>query len=405
MPAVNGWGRLEDPPADHGWEFPAAEYRRRLEGARHRMADLGLDCLFLTSQKNIRYLTGFHSQIWLSPTRPRYVLIPLDGEPVAVVPRSHLTGFRATSWIEDLRDWPAPRPADDGITLLLDALAGLLGPGGVVAAEIGPEQRVEMPIADFLKVRDAVPGRMVDAGAVLRPLRMVKSALEIDRVRRVATLAGEAFARLAGEIRPGLSERDVARLLHGHLVDLGADSVPYLVPVSGAHGYEQIHMGPTDRRLETGDLLVIDVGATWRGYFCDFDRNFALGRASAEMRDAHARVFDATEAGLSAVRPGRKASEVWAAMATVLDPGGRADTPVGRMGHGLGLDLTEPPSLAPGDDTILEAGMVVTLEPSLALPGAGGLARRLMVHEENVVVTDTGVELLTRRAARDLPVV
>src|SRR4029077_19370466 len=98
---------------------------------------------------------------------------------------------------------------------------------------------------------------------------------------------------------------------------------------------------------------------TWRGYFCDFDRNFALGRASAEIHDAHARVFDATEAGLSAVRPGRTAAEVWAAMASVLDPGGRADTPVGRMGHGLGLDLTEPPSIAPGDDTILEAGMVV----------------------------------------------
>ena len=147
--------------------------------------------------------------------------------------------------------------------------------------------------------------------------------------------------------------------------------MPYLVPVSGAHGYEQINMGPTDRRLEAGDLLVIDVGATWRGYFCDFDRNFALGRATDETRAAYARVFEATEAGLAAVRPGRTAAEVWRAMATVADPAGRADTPVGRMGHGLGLDLTEAPSLAPDDRTVLEAGMVITLEPSLTLPGLG----------------------------------
>jgi Xaa-Pro aminopeptidase len=175
--------------------------------------------------------------------------------------------------------------------------------------------------------------------------------------------------------------------------------------VSGAHGYEQINMGPTDRRLEAGDLLVIDVGATWRGYFCDFDRNFALGRATDEARAAYARVFEATEAGLAVVRPGRTAAEVWRAMASVADPAGRRDTPVGRMGHGLGLDLTEPPSLAPDDATVLEAGMVITLEPSLTLPGLGGMARRLMVHEEDVVVTPTGCELLTRRAAAELPVV
>jgi Xaa-Pro aminopeptidase len=369
------------------------------------MAEAGIDCLFLTSEKNIRYLAGFHSQTWVSPTRPRYVLLPVDAEPVAIVPTSNVPGMRQTSWIEDVRAWPAPRPADDGISLVVEALAQLAGSRGRVAAEIGPEMRVQMPIADLLRIRDARERDFVDAGPVLRPVRMVKSALEVARMREIAGLASEAFTRLGPRLRPGLTEREVARVLHGLLVELGADTVPYLIPVSGPHGYEQINMGPTDRRLEAGDLLIIDVGATWRGYFCDFDRNFALGHAADEMRAAYARVFEATEAGLAAVKPGRTAADVWGAMAAVVDPGGRRDTPVGRMGHGLGLDLTEAPSLAPEDATVLEPGMVITLEPSLTLPGLGGMARRLMVHEENVVVTAAGCELLTRRAPPTLPIV
>ena len=100
---MSGWGRLEHAPAQHGWEFPPEEYRRRVDATRRRMAEAGIDCLFLTSEKNIRYLAGFHSQTWVSPTRPRYVLLPAAGEPVAVVPTSNVPGMRATSWIEDDR--------------------------------------------------------------------------------------------------------------------------------------------------------------------------------------------------------------------------------------------------------------------------------------------------------------
>jgi Xaa-Pro aminopeptidase len=97
------WGQLDPPPAQAGWEFPVEEYRRRVEGARVRMAARGLDCLFLTSEKNIRYLTGFHTQIWVSPTRPRYVILPLEAEPVAIVLQP---GMALT--IEPSLVWPAP---------------------------------------------------------------------------------------------------------------------------------------------------------------------------------------------------------------------------------------------------------------------------------------------------------
>src|SRR5262249_10096775 len=161
----------------------------------------------------------------------------------------------------------------------------------------------------------------------------------------------------------------------------------------------------TDRTLAPGDLLIVDVGATWRGYFCDFDRNFALGRAPAEMREAYARVFSATEAGLAAARPGRTAAEVWHAMAAVVDPGGRAATPVGRIGHGLGLHLPARPPPPPADGGARWPRAFPSREARRALPAAAALARRRMVHEENVVITATGGELLSRRAPPELPLV
>jgi len=310
-PPVNGLGRLGGASTGAGWEFSPAEYRRRLDAARRGMAAASLDCLFLASERNIRYLTGFHTQIWVSPTRPRFVLVPAAGEPVAVVPRSNVEGFATCSWVEDIRWWPAPRPADEGVSLLAETIRALVGSSGRVGAEIGPETRLGMPVADFLTLRARLPGiEIVDGGVALQRVRMRKSPEEVDRGRRIAGIASEAFGQLGARLRPGQSERDVHRLLHGLLVELGAETVPYLVPVSGPSGYDQINMGPTDRVLGAGDLLVIDVGATFGGYFCDFDRNFALGQASDGRGPAIRRVCDATDAGLAPVRPGRTAAEV-----------------------------------------------------------------------------------------------
>lgn len=403
---MSGWGLLEAPTAVGGWEFPPEEYRRRVEGARRRMASMGIDCLFLTSEKNIRYLTGFHEQSWVSPARPRYVLLPEAGEPMAIVATKTVPIFRATSWITEFRSWRAPRPADDGVSLVVEALRALVRPGGRVGGEIGPEMRVDMPVGDFLRIREALGGiALVDAGPVLRPLRMVKSAAEVVCIRRASEVAGEAFARLLMLLAPGQTERDVYRQFQLLLIELGVDRVPYLVPVSGPHGYAQINMGPTDRKLEEGDLLYVDVGATWRGYFCDFNRNFAIRRTTNELRRAYAQLYEATRVGIEAVRPGRTAADVWRAMDAVLKPAGQDDTPVGRMGHGLGLDLTEPPSIAAGDETVLEEGMVLTIEPSLVLSAASGLPWRLMIHEEDVVISRDGCEVITRRAAPALPIV
>ena len=146
--------------------------------------------------------------------------------------------------------------------------------------------------------------------------------------------------------------------------------------------------------------MIIDTGTVYDGYFCDFDRNYAFGTASDVAKQAHDTVYRSTDAGFAAARPGATTSDVWQAMWSVLEAGGAQGNDVGRMGHGLGAQLTEWPSLTPSDNTPLQPGMVITLEPGMEFaPG------KMMVHEENIVVTADGAEYLSKRAVAELPVV
>ena len=147
--------------------------------------------------------------------------------------------------------------------------------------------------------------------------------------------------------------------------------------------------------MQPGDVLMLDTGLVWDGYYCDFDRNFALSPVEPGTADAHARLIDAAIAAYEAARPGVTASELHHAMAEVL--GAKAGG--GRLGHGLGMQLTEWPSLIPEDESILEPGMVLTLEPGIEIGGG-----RILVHEENIVVTERGAEYLSTPAPRDIPV-
>ena len=149
-----------------------------------------------------------------------------------------------------------------------------------------------------------------------------------------------------------------------------------------------------------GDILMIDTGCIWDGYFCDFDRNWAIGQADDLSRAAYDVLWRATEAGLEAARPGATARDLFVAMSKVLAELDRSGGDIGRLGHGLGMQLTEQPSHAAFDDTELKENMVLTLEPSLSY-GEG----IMMVHEENIVVTPNGGRLLTRRAPPELPVI
>lgn len=361
------------------------------------MTDLQIDALFLCSEPEVRYFSGFQSQFWESPTRPWFLIVPLEGCPIAVIPEIGASAMEAT-WIDDIRTWPAPQPDDDGISLLKQVFAELPRRHGRVGAPLGHETLMRMPIADFQKLQGSV--EFVDATSVLRTLRNVKSSGEIAKIRYICQVASDAFEALPQSLKTGQSEKDNCRRMAVDLLQRGADSVPYLIAGSGPGGYDSIIMGPTDRIIEEGDVLIIDTGATYDGYFCDFDRNFAFGEPGNAAKRAYDIVFQATNAGFQAARPGATTTDLWTAMAAVLQAGGSMGNDVGRMGHFLGMQLTEGPSITPTDMTRLEPGMVLTLEPGMTT--ATG---KQMVHEENIVITEHGAEYLSRRAPPGMPVI
>ena len=380
--------------------FERSEFEHRLLRAQRAMAAERLDAILLTTEPEIRYFTGFHTQFWESPTRPWFTILPLDGQPIAVIPEIGAVGMAAT-WVEDIRTWPSPRPENDGISLLTDALVGAARRFGRIGVPLGQESVLRMPAGDFRTLREGIGAlEIADAALLLHRLRAVKSPAEIDKIAFVCDLTSAAFEALPQAMAAGQSERDICRRFRIDLLNRGADTSPYLICGSGPGGYDNIIMGPGDRVLCEGDVLIIDTGTTFDGYFCDFDRNFAFGPVTDTARRAHEVVYRATEAGFAAARPGASTSDLWAAMWAVLEAGGALGNDVGRLGHGLGMQLTEWPSNTPEDRTPLEPGMVLTLEPGMVFaPG------RQMVHEENIAITEDGARWLTRRAPPDMPVI
>mgnify|MGYP003314222834 FL=1 len=165
---------------------------------------------------------------------------------------------------------------------------------------------------------------------------------------------------------------------------------------AGQDGYSDVISPPSNQLLKNGDILMLDTGSSLKGYFCDFDRNWAIGKASNLAKTAYSKLYNATEVALKKIRPGMTCAQVFSLINSSL---GEGDSDIGRMGHGLGIQLTEYPSLMLNDKTVLRENMVITIEPSLSY--GDGL---MMVHEENICIRDGEPELLTKRAAEELPV-
>ena len=377
--------------------FPEAEFEARTARAQALMAKAGLSALLLTTEQEVRYFTGYLTRFWESPTRPWFLIVPASGKPVAVIP-SIGAALMGETWIDDIRTWSAPDLVDDGVSLLADTLSELTPADAHISIPDGHETHMRMPLRDYLRLGDMIGTRKLTGDHdIIQKLRLIKSDAEIFKITEAARIGGAAFARVPEIAQAGTPLDQIFRDFQRLCLEEGADWVPYLSGGAEQGGYGDIIAPATSKPLETGDVLMIDTGLVWDGYFCDFDRNWSVGTPAPEVTSAYARLIEASEAAFEIARPGTTAAQMFHAMNNIVSTG--EETGAGRLGHGLGMSLTEWPSFIPTDESVLEEGMVLTLEPGILVNG------RMLVHEENIVVTEGAPYYISPKAGPEMVVI
>ncbi|MDG0990582.1 MAG: Xaa-Pro peptidase family protein [Yoonia sp.] len=373
--------------------FADTEYQSRTRRAQAMMADRGIDGLLLTTEPEVRYFTGYLTRFWESPARPWFLIVPATSDPVAVIPTigAELMG---RSWITDIRTWRSPDYDDDGVGLLAATIKEL----GIktLATPMGLETHLRMPLDDYARLEATLGSKIASDDGMIPALRMVKSDVEVAAIQTACDVANRAFARVPEIAKAGVPLSTVFRKFQMLCLDEGADFVPYLSGGAGQGGYDDVISPASDTPLADGDILMLDTGLIVDGYFCDFDRNFAVGVPSEAVANGHAKLIAAVDAAMAITKPGATAADLFHAM-DAITTGGAGGSDTGRLGHGLGMQLTEWPSLIPADHTVLTEGMVLTLEPGIEVGGG-----KMLVHEENIVVTADGARFLSTPYGRDM---
>ena len=378
--------------------FPKEEYLKRLDNIHKKLENENIDAIVITSPANFRYFSGLDSNFWESPTRPWFLIISKNGKIKALVPSIGLSAIEST-FIKDIEVWQSPNPKDEG-TSLLKKIIKTFPKNSNIGFELGMETYLRMSIKEFLKIKkDLQEYNFIDSTNILWSLRKIKSDLEIKNIEKVCSITSKVFNNLINKISLGMSEREIATIFKKDLINNGVDYIMYLTCASGINGYNQIICNPSEKKIGDGDILIIDTGSTLNGYYCDFDRNFGFGNINQKSLDAYNKLWNATEKTLEIIKPGISCKEVYESLSKNLFSS-NVKSSVGRMGHGFGLQLTEPPSIMIDDNTILEKNMILALEPSIEIEND-----LMLVHEENILITQNGNRLLSSRTPKELPVI
>jgi Xaa-Pro dipeptidase len=363
------------------------EISDRHDRLRRLMESQDLDAILVGEKYNYWYLTGHQSREFDKIMRPMLFLLPRAGAPCAIIYRQQIPklektcpGVRAYGY-EDV-------PFE--VALLQQALDESGTSRGRLGMELGENQRLGLPYADLRQLLADCPGlTLADAGPELQELRMQKSTYEIDTLRTACDVSLQAWELTLKQMGPGSTELDLRRLLATELSRLGSDfDVAGHVSTSTSKG------GDPSSPLERGDAIWSDFGATYEGYQADVARRAVFGPPTPEHRATRDQMASLVEASLEAVRPGNRASDVaQACSARLVDLGMPALTSKKRIGHGLGLNAGEPPSLSLADNSLLVPGMVLCVEPRFFL----STGEKIHV-EDVVVVSESGFDYISQGA-------
>jgi len=355
-------------------------YVNRLSQLTEQASERGFDALALVPGPNLFYFTGLSFHL---SERPVVVLIPVDRPPAIVVP-----AFEAIK-VEDtpIKMQVFPYTDEEGHKQAFQiACAALELAECIIGAEVFKMRLVEARLLE----RYAPGCCLLPAEEPLAELRMRKEEYELEHMRRAIAITESALRTTMRQVQMGMTERQVAGLLMTEMLRGGGEELSFPPIVVAGPNAASPHAAPSDRPIQVGETIVVDCGITVGGYAADITRPFAIGALEPEMARVYEVVRVANAAGRAKAGPGVAAEEVDRAARAVIEEAGYGEYFTHRTGHGLGLEVHEPPYIVAGNERLLEPGMTFTVEPGVYLPGQGGV--RI---EDDVLVTPDGAESLT----------
>lgn len=353
----------------------------RLNQIRALLAEHHANVLALTPGPSLTYVTG---HAFPQGDRLTVLFVPRAGRPAAVVPNFEEANWREFVTLDvQLFGWDdatGPAPA-------LEQAAAALGELDTIAVE-----PLVVRAAEVWRIEQSFPhARIAPGDDLVKSLRLTKGEDELDAIREAAQIAESALEKLLVMVRVGVTERELAAKLSALLFECGGESISFGPIVLSGPNSALPHGVSGGRPVGPGEILLVDFGTTVRGYHCDITRTFVVGAGpDARTREVYEAVRLGNELGKAAAKPGATAHEVHHAAQDHLHKPPFGEFLKHRTGHGLGLDIHEPPSIMDGNHERLAPGTVFTVEPGLYLEGWGGV--RI---EDDVVITESGYESLT----------
>jgi Xaa-Pro dipeptidase len=377
----------------------------RVARARSAMLRAGFDALLVYKDENVRYLTGLRAQIITGKSALlNGCLLRKDGAPILLVSGGDLERARgAMPWLDEIHAIPIMEAAGLIRGAFENTIVPLLRRHGLDEGRIGIDECSFAQVQEFSRSLPAV--ELDDGDAVMQRARLMKSQAELAVMEEAAAIAEAVTESAIAAVAPGVRETEVAGEAMRTLYRLGGEMAHVATPfvASGERMAPPTRLC-TDKIIREGDLVFIDIGAMWNGYFADMGRTTICGRPSRRQQEVYTAVHDALAAGMAAMRPGTTNDDVADAIVDVARERGLGDNFISLfIGHGIGVGANEPPYIGenlPGAQTVtLEVGMTFAVEPLIWVPGErGGAGVRL---EDTVVIEDDGARALTRTAFDD----
>ena len=354
----------------------------RLKKISNALAASGLDAFALNPSPSLLFATGLHFHLM---ERPIVALFASDNRIALILPE--LETAKLTGLPFDVEAFPYGENPAAWTDVFRNAINFL----GLADKKIGVEP-LAMRLLEYRYLQAAAPHAIFpDATEMVASLRIRKNAEEIAAMRKAAEIAQNALEATLPMVKIGVSEKEISAELIAQLLKHGSESpFPFQPIVSGGANSANPHATPSERKLQEGDLLVIDWGARYQNYISDITRTFAIGQIDAEYQKIHEIVQAANAAGRAAAKPGLPAKVVDIAARKVIEDAGYGQYFTHRTGHGIGMEAHEAPYMRDDNERILEIGMAFTVEPGIYLPNRNGVRV-----EDDMVITENGAESLS----------